>query len=148
MIQIGVYNETTEEIPCLDTIKKIIQRAMEKEHVDAECNVIFVKDEYIHQLNKEYRHIDKKTDVISFALEDEKSLLLPEGQRVLGDIYISIDTAKEQKEEYHHSLERELSFLAIHGFYHLLGYDHKTKEEEKIMFAKQEEVLLEYGIKR
>ena len=75
-------------------------------------------------------------------------MVLPEGIRVLGDIYISIDKARQQAEEYGHTLLRELSFLAVHGFYHLLGYDHVTEAEEKVMFAKQEEVLSSYGIKR
>ena len=72
----------------------------------------------------------------------------PEGKVILGDIYISLDKAKSQSKEYGHSLLRELSFLAVHGFYHLLGYDHQTKEEEEVMFKKQEEVLEIYGIKR
>ena len=74
-------------------------------------------------------------------MEDEKDMVAPVGERVLGDIYISIDKAISQAEEYGHSLLRELSFLAVHGFYHLLGYDHMTEEEEKVMFSKQEEVL-------
>ena len=72
----------------------------------------------------------------------------PEVKVILGDIYISLDKAKSQSKEYGHSLLRELSFLAVHGFYHLLGYDHQTKEEEEVMFKKQEEVLEIYGIKR
>ena len=95
-----------------------------------------------------YRNIDRETDVITFALEDEDTLVLPNEERILGDIYISIDKAKQQAKEYNHSLLRELSFLAVHGFYHLLGYDHQTKEEEEIMFKKQEEVLESYGITR
>ena len=73
---------------------------------------------------------------------------MPNEERVLGDIYISIDRAKEQANEFGHSLLRELSFLAVHGFYHLLGYDHMTPEDEKVMFKKQEEVLEAYGIRR
>ena len=94
------------------------------------------------KINKEYRNIDKTTDVISFALEDEKRENFTK-IRLLGDIYISIDKAKEQAISYEHSLERELSFLAVHGLLHLLGYDHMTKEDEKIMFTKQKEIL--YG---
>ena len=78
---------------------------------------------------------------------DDKTMTL-DGVRVLGDIYISLDKARSQAEEYGHSFKRELSFLAIHGFYHLLGYDHMTKEDEEIMFKKQEEALQKYGIKR
>ena len=90
----------------------------------------------------------ERLTLLLFALEDEDSLVLPEDVRVLGDIYISIDKARSQAEEYGHSLLRELSFLAVHGFYHLLGYDHMTKEDEKVMFGKQEEVLEANGIKR
>ena len=75
-------------------------------------------------------------------------MVIPDGIRLLGDIYISLDKAKEQAKEYGHSLERELCFLAVHGIYHLLGYDHETEEEAEVMFKKQEEVLMEYGITR
>ena len=109
---------------------------------------VLVDNNYIHELNRDYRHIDRETDVITFALEDEKDMVVPDGERVLGDIYISIDKAKSQAKEYGHSLLRELTFLAVHGFYHLLGYDHMTKEEEEIMFSKQEEVLHECNIER
>ena len=116
--------------------------------VNTTFNLIIVDNDYIHELNKDYRHIDRETDVITFALEDDDSLVMPTDERILGDIYISIDKAMSQAEEYGHSLLRELSFLAVHGFYHLLGYDHMTKEDEKVMFAKQEEVLEAYGITR
>ena len=102
---------------------------------------------YIHKINLEYRGIDRPTDVITFALEDEKDVQAKE-IRVLGDIYISKDKVIEQAKEYGHSLKRELFFLVTHGIYHLLGYDHMTEEEEKVMFKKQEDVLNEYGITR
>ena len=73
---------------------------------------------------------------------------MPSDERILGDIYISVDRARSQAEDFGHSLLRELSFLAVHGFYHLLGYDHMTEEDEKVMFKKQEEVLDAYGIRR
>ena len=128
----------------------IIKRAIEKEQLDdVFLNLIIVDNEYIHNLNKLYRGIDRVTDVITFALEDEDSLVLPkEVGRNLGDIYISIERAKDQASEYGHGLLRELSFLAVHGFYHLLGYDHMNPEDEAIMFKKQEEVLNDYGITR
>ena len=123
---------------------EIIQEACKQLgiHDDLELSVIFVDDQRIHEINKEYRKIDRSTDVISFALEDEKRENFTK-IRLLGDIYISIDKAKEQAISYEHSLERELSFLAVHGLLHLLGYDHMTKEDEKIMFTKQKEIL--YG---
>ena len=114
---------------------------------NAVFNIIIVDNEYIHKLNKEYRNIDREDDVITFALEDN-DFEVKLDIRVLGDIYISYDKALSQKEEYGHSLERELCFLAVHGFLHLLGYDHMEKEEEEIMFRKQEEILNECSITR
>ena len=149
MNQIEVFVQVEEEIPELETVKKVLLGAIEKEKLkDVSFNLIIVDNSYIHELNKAYRNIDREPDVITFALEDENSVVLPDNMRILGDIYISIDKAKEQSKEYGHSLLRELSFLAVHGFYHLLGYDHQTKEEEKIMFQKQEEVLESYDISR
>lgn len=149
MNKITIYNETNEDFPYLDIIKKVVMKSLKIERLkNATCSIIIVDKEYIHKLNKKYRNIDKVTDVISFALEDDNKCLMPEKIRLLGDIYICLDRAKEQSQEYGHSLERELCFLAVHGIYHLLGYDHETKEEEEIMFKKQEEVLKEYGIIR
>ena len=149
MSKIEIFVQVEEDIKELETVEKVLYKAMEKENLEnTSFNLIIVDNNYIHELNKTYRKIDKETDVITFALEDEDTIIVPEGERILGDIYISIDRAREQAEEYGHSLLRELSFLAVHGFYHLLGYDHMTEEEEKIMFTKQEEVLEEYGIRR
>ena len=147
--KIEVFKNVDEEIKELETVEKVLYSAVEKEKLEnVEFNLIIVDNKYIHELNKMYRNIDRETDVITFALEDEDSIVIPNNKRILGDIYISIDKAKSQAEEYGHSLLRELSFLAVHGFYHLLGYDHQTKEEEQIMFKKQEEVLESYGITR
>ena len=104
-------------------------------------------NEYIHKINKEYRGVDRPTDVISFALEDEPDIKLD--HRILGDIYISIDKAREQANEYGHSLKRELCFLTVHGVLHLLGYDHmKSKKDEEIMFSLQDEILESLNILR
>jgi probable rRNA maturation factor len=149
MNKVELFNQTEKEINELDTVLKVLDSALKKENLDnVSFNLIIVDNEYIHELNRTYRNIDRETDVITFALEDEDSIVLPSDERVLGDIYISIDKAESQSEEYGHSLLRELSFLAVHGFYHLLGYDHMTEEDEKVMFKKQEEVLEEYGISR
>ena len=150
MNKIEVFNQTNKEIKELETVEKVLGSAIKKENLDdVSFNLIIVDNDYIHQLNRDYRGIDRETDVITFALEDEDSLVIPEEEgRNLGDIYISIDKAISQAEEFGHGLIRELSFLAVHGFYHLLGYDHMSLEEEKIMFKKQEEVLEEYGITR
>ena len=149
MSELEIFNQTDEEIDELETVKSVLNYAIKKEKLENVIfNVIIVDNNYIHELNRDYRHIDRETDVITCALEDEKDMVVPDGERVLGDIYISIDKAKSQAKEYGHSLLRELTFLAVHGFYHLLGYDHMTKEEEEIMFSKQEEVLHECNIER
>ena len=147
-MEVDIFNETNVKLDDeMKLMKKVLSHGKEKLKVeDAIFNVIIVDNNYIHKLNKEYRGVDRETDVISFALEDDDTFN-PE-ERILGDIYISIDKAKEQSESYGHSLERELCFLAVHGFLHLLGYDHMKKEDEEIMFGLQERILTEYGIKR
>lgn len=121
---------------------------------DAEVSVSFVTNEDIQQLNRTYRQQNRPTDVISFAFEDSvEGDLKIEGQdldlpRVLGDIVISIDQAKEQATQYNHSFERELGFLFVHGLLHLLGYDHMNKEDERKMFKRQEEILGECNLER
>jgi len=149
MSKIEIFVQVDEKINELKTVEEVLYSAIEKEKLDnVTFNVIIVDNDYIHELNRDYRNIDRETDVITFALEDDKTLILPSDERILGDIYISLDKAKSQAKEYGHSLLRELAFLAVHGFYHLLGYDHMTKEDEKVMFKKQEEVLEAYGITR
>lgn len=148
MNNIGIFNETKEKITDLKTIKKLMEFALKKENVDrAEFNIIIIDNERIREINKNYRNIDRETDVISFALEDSKDFVYNDF-RLLGDIYISLDKVKEQSELYNHSFLRELAFLSVHGLLHLLGYDHMEKEDEKVMFGKQEEILDEFGIKR
>jgi len=148
-MEIGIFNQTDEKLDDeLLELKKLLENISKDEGLDNILfNVIIVDNETIREINRTYRKIDKETDVISFALEDDKTFNLEE-IRVLGDIYISIDKAKSQALEYGHSFKRELSFLAIHGFLHLLGYDHMKKEDEEIMFKKQEEVLSRYEITR
>ena len=111
---------------------------------DPIISVSLVDNKFIHKMNKEYRGIDRPTDVISFAFldnEDREALYKGKEPVCLGDIYISVDKAKEQAQEYGHSLKRELSFLFVHGLLHLLGYDHMTEEDEKVMFRLQDEIL-------
>lgn len=143
-----IINETNEDIKELENINEFLNFVVKKEKLE-NClfNVIIVDNDYIHKLNKEYRGIDRPTDVISFALEDEEDSIKLDF-RVLGDIYISLDKTYEQAKLYDHSFLRELSFLTIHGLLHLLGYDHMVKEDEKVMFKKQEELLNEFGIKK
>jgi len=111
---------------------------------DSVLNVIFINDEVMHEMNREYRGIDRTTDVLSFALNDNKRIETE--INVLGDIYISIDKMKSQALDYSHSEKRELSFLTVHGVLHLLGYDHMNLDDEKIMFGLQKEILEELGI--
>ena len=146
---IEVFVTVEEEIKELETVEKVLYSAIEKEKLEkVSFNLIIVDNDYIHDLNKNYRNIDRETDVITFALEDEDTIVMPNEERVLGDIYISIDRAKEQANEFGHSLLRELSFLAVHGFYHLMGYDHIEEEDKKIMRPKEEKILNELKILR
>lgn len=133
-----------------DEYESIYLELLEKalKYLEVECSPIisvsFVEKELIHQINKEYRNIDRETDVISFAFldnEDRDSLLHSKSEVVLGDIYICLDVAKKQAQEYGNTLSRELRFLFVHGLLHLLGYDHMTKEDEDIMFPLQEKIL-------
>lgn len=138
-----IYNLTEYDIHNeIKIIKKYVKKCLRKENVKGSSfNIILITNEEIKKLNAKYRNIEKETDVISFALEDEKNEKFFLKERVLGDIYISVDKAKSQSNEYGHSLKRELSFLAVHGLLHLLGYNHIEKEDEKIMFEKQELIL-------
>ncbi len=104
-----------------------------------DLSIVFVDNNYIKELNKEFRQIDKETDVLTFPEDLD---------HYLGDIIISYPKLVEQAKEYQHSKKRELYFLITHGFLHLLGYDHLTEEEEKLMFSKQEELLNKYNIRR
>ena len=147
-MEIDFFNETTENLDEeFKTVHEVLVHGLKKLKIDeAIFNVIIVDNDYIHKLNKEYRNIDRETDVITFALEDDKTF--NPDIRILGDVYISIDRVHSQSEEYGHSFIRELCFLAVHGMLHLLGYDHMTKEDEVVMFKLQEEILDEMGIKR
>ncbi|WCK53465.1 rRNA maturation RNase YbeY [Aneurinibacillus sp. Ricciae_BoGa-3] len=146
--------ELNEEL--LNLLRKVLNAAAELEEIEGEVVVSFVDDERIHELNREYRGIDRPTDVLSFAMteqgEDEVEIFVDEEDQemptMLGDIIISIPRAKEQAEEYGHSFEREMGFLTAHGFLHLIGYDHGTEEEEKEMFGRQEEILNRVGLVR
>jgi probable rRNA maturation factor len=141
-------------------LEQLLRLAGEAEGVaDGDVALTFVDDARIHELNREYRGIDRPTDVLSFAMTEdggEPDIVfgeLEDGETdpvsgMLGDIVISLERAKAQSEEYGHSLEREIGFLFVHGFLHLLGYDHETPEDEAVMFAKQEEILRRAGLTR
>lgn len=148
MNNINIINNTNiniEEITELNELVNFTIKYMKLKNIM--FNIIIVDDVEIHKINKEYRNIDRPTDVISFALEDDDTFIRTD-IRILGDIYISIDKAKEQAKEYGHSLKREISFLAVHGILHLLGYNHINLKEEKEMFKLQELILNEFGIQR
>lgn len=130
---------------------------------DKEMAVTFVTNERSHELNLEYRDTDRPTDVISLEYKPETPIvfddedlaenpelaeMLDEFDSYIGELFISIDKAREQAEDYGHSFEREMGFLAVHGFLHINGYDHYTPEEEKEMFTLQEEILSAYGLTR
>lgn len=152
--------EFVDETESIDENKQanfseLLQLAAEMEEVNpnAEVSITFVDNARIQEINRDYRGIDKPTDVISFALEEEgEGEIVVVGDddlpTVLGDIIVSIPKAEEQAKDYGHSFERELGFLLVHGFLHLLGYDHLNEEDEKKMFSRQEEILQQFGLKR
>lgn len=115
---------------------------------DLELSCILVNDQKIHEINHQYRNIDRATDVISFALEDSEQYYMTGMPRSIGDIFISIDRAKIQAEEYGHSLKREMCFLFTHGLLHLLGFDHMNEEDEAKMIAMQKSILEALNIGR
>ena len=146
-----IENNTNERIN-YKLIEKVISEALRYEGVNdnTEVSVTIVDNEEIRKINNKFRNIDRATDVLSFPLIDFDNESLPDdGSKIyLGDIIISIERAKEQAKEYGHSIDREIGFLTAHSMLHLLGYDHMVPEEEKEMFAKQEEILNNLGLRR
>ncbi len=137
----------------LDVLEAVVQTVLklEKRTDDPEVSIVLTDDTYIRELNHQYRHKDSSTDVLSFAMEEsgenEPDLGWDE-ENILGDIIISVETAKRQAVEYGHSFEREMSYLTTHGMLHLLGYDHETEKERSLMREKEEQVLSILGIRR
>ena len=128
-----------------DYLYNVIDYTINKLNIkDSIFDIVFIDDEEMHKMNKEYRGIDRTTDVLSFALNDNKHI--ESVINSLGDIFISIPKMKSQAVEYGHSEKRELSFLTLHGILHLLGYDHIEKNDEEIMFSLQKEILIDLGI--
>ena len=143
-----IINNSNYEVVELETLEKYTKHITKKLKIEqAIFNIILVDEKEIHELNKNYRDVDRKTDVITFALEDGDGIKNPE-IRMLGDIYLCIPVAYEQAKIYGHSRIREICFLATHGILHLLGYDHMDEIEEKEMFSLQEELLNSYEITR
>lgn len=137
-MEVNYFNQQSEDTTQYETIlNKVFKDIVESKSMQ----VIFVDNAQIHEINKTYRNVDKPTDVISFPnddLEDDS----------IGDIFISIDQAKLQAKDYGHSIEREIGFLAVHGYLHLIGYDHDTVENEAKMFELQETILNKANLKR
>ena len=137
-MKINIHNQTDENIKeNIRTLKKIFKKV--KEPLSME--IVFVTEKEIAKMNLNFRQIDRPTDVLSFVNDDENI-------KSLGDIFISLDQARKQALEYEHSYEREVGFLAVHGYLHLKGYDHHSKDEEKEMIKAQKEILDKADLKR
>ena len=117
---------------------------------NGEVSVTLTDNDYIHQLNRQYRGIDRPTDVLSFALNESEEPEVTGGMdvNILGDLVISVERAEEQAEDYGHSVRREMAFLTVHGMLHLLGYDHMEEDERREMEAEQRFVMEKLGIPR
>ncbi|VEU81005.1 putative metal-dependent hydrolase [Haploplasma axanthum] len=138
IMEINFYNQTELETK---EYEAIIKNALKNQKNEKSMEIVFVTPNQIHEMNKTYRDVDRPTDVLSFPNDDDKDTSI-------GDIFINLEQAFSQASEYGHRIEREVAFLAVHGYLHLLGYDHYTPEEEKEMFDLQEKILLEAGIER
>ena len=145
MTEIQIRTDVPDE--AADIIAAAIEGALKKQHREGSVSVTVVDDETIHGINKEYRNVDRPTDVISFPSEEGEEILAPP-DGFLGDLVISYPRAVAQAEEYGHSIRRELSFLAVHGTLHLLGYDHMTDEDKPVMRAMEEKSLASIGLTR
>lgn len=127
-------------------LNKVLIKCFEIENLNDKnlyINIVLTNPENIRKINKEYRNIDKATDVLSFPMFEKEELEKRDNmiKDVLGDVVISIEKVKEQAEEYGHSFERELAYMAVHGFYHLMGYDHMNNDDKALMREKEENVL-------
>lgn len=143
MNEIDIINK--HNYPNTEYLNDLLNYTLNKLKIDNVCfSVILTDDVEVHKLNKEYRNFDKTTDVLSFALNDGKTLTSP--INMLGDIFISIPQMQKQAKDYGTGEKRELAFLVLHGLLHLLGYDHDTNEKEEVMFNLQKEILNEKEI--
>lgn len=155
MIEVN-YNAISELPNEEKLIKEVVSRVLEEEKVLPEIDVYITltNNEEIHKINKEYRDVDRPTDVLSFPMyerdeiADLKNDTDDEIEKILGDIIVSIEKVREQAEEYGHSFERELAYLVTHGMLHLLGYDHMIEEEKAVMRKREEEILETLNITR
>ncbi len=152
-----VYKDVQENEKYEQIVKKVLEQCFKEEDMlDSKLyiTITFTTPQNIKEINKKYRNIDKATDVLSFPMFEKDELETKIKNKdyvcedVLGDIIISIEKVQEQAEEYGHSFERELSYMIVHGFYHLMGYDHIKEEDKKVMRPKEEKVLNDLKIKR
>lgn len=147
------YLDIDENDSYKEIIKRVLQKCFEIEKLENKnlyVNVVLTNAKNIKSINKEHRGIDRETDVLSFPMfeKDEIANLDNTNEDILGDMVISIERVEEQAKEYGHSFERELAYMVVHSFYHLLGYDHMTEEDKKEMREKEENVLGILGIRR
>ena len=160
-MDLEIYDETNGQVSedQKKLIKNVLDFAAKKIGLKAntEMSVTMVKNDRIQEINRDYRKVDRATDVISFAIEDENDDEFPvmmsdemkaEIPENIGDIFVSIDKVNEQADFLGHSVDRELGFLIVHGFLHLNGYDHMKPEDERVMFDLQRKILNEYGLKK
>lgn len=148
MIEVS-YNAISELPNEEKLIRDVVENVLIEEKVlcDVEIYITLTNNEEIHKINKEYREVDRPTDVLSFPMYEREDIAKlkeetdDEIEKILGDIIVSIEKVKEQAEEYGHSFERELAYLVTHGMLHLLGYDHIIEDEQKIMRQREEEIL-------
>lgn len=162
-MDLEIYDKTKDGVPAkhVELIKNVLEFAGKYIELaeSTEMSVTLMNNEDIHQINKQYRGVDRATDVISFAIEDDEAAdddfplimddeMAAEIPENIGDIFVSMDKVSEQAEYLGHSYERELGFLVVHGFLHLNGYDHMKPEDEKVMFKLQADILDAYGLKR
>lgn len=148
-----INNETNEDINIKNDLEKVIKEVLDVEKIDQEkCEVSlsFVDEEKIRQLNRDFRSIDRVTDVLSFPIEDffneDRENILKKPYLMLGDVVICLDVARKQAEDLGHSFEREIMYLTCHSIFHLLGYDHIEDDDKKIMRKREKEVMKNLGV--
>ncbi|MEA4969472.1 MAG: rRNA maturation RNase YbeY [Candidatus Pelethousia sp.] len=148
MIEVCLQVPQPADLDIGQTIARAAEAALQQEGAAGSwLSATVADDDYVRALNRDYRGMDRPTDVLSFPMEEGEDIAAePDG--FLGDIVLSLPRAEEQAAEYGHSLLRELSFLTVHGALHLLGYDHMDEDEAAVMFAKQEEILTKMGVLR
>ncbi len=151
------YLDLEENSKYEEIIKKVVEQCFKEENMEDSklyISITLTTPEHIHEINKQYRNVDRATDVLSFPMFEKEEIDNKIAQKdfeyedVLGDIVISIEQVEKQAKEYGHSFEREFAYMLVHGFYHLMGYDHIKEEDKVIMRPKEEKVLEKLGIRR